>query len=205
MPASMYRAGLAPRPMARVPCPCLRCVPQVSLARAVLVQVAVFGVDDDEWGQRVAAVMVMKPGAEALTLDALRTWGKGTMAGYRIPSIMKVTAHPACPHSVLTPLTPYNRARLLSRAEQHAFLMRPSLLSQPEAPCSSSAYAFLGHALPTLAGTSRDACERNGEGEQEGSDQEATRRNFVDPRARSPGHICVAHNARAGGQHQTAA
>jgi len=65
-------------------------IEQQLLEHPDVASVAVFGVDDDEWGQRVAAVMVMKPGAEALTLDALRTWGKGTMAGYRIPSIMKV-------------------------------------------------------------------------------------------------------------------
>jgi len=52
--------------------------------------VAVFGVSDDEWGQRVAAVVVMKPGVPDLTVDDLRSWGKASMASYRIPSILKV-------------------------------------------------------------------------------------------------------------------
>ena len=52
-------------------------------------QAAVFGVDDEEWGQRIAAVVVLDEG-RSLELDSLRRWGKGRMAGYRIPSLLKV-------------------------------------------------------------------------------------------------------------------
>lgn len=52
-------------------------------------QVAVFGVDDDAWGQRIAAVVVLKGDAE-LGLDELRSWGKERMASYRIPSLLQV-------------------------------------------------------------------------------------------------------------------
>eukprot|EP00656_Telonema_subtile_P053660 TRINITY_DN7828_c0_g1_i1.p1 TRINITY_DN7828_c0_g1~~TRINITY_DN7828_c0_g1_i1.p1 ORF type:complete len:526 (+),score=106.70 TRINITY_DN7828_c0_g1_i1:93-1670(+) len=53
-------------------------------------QVAVFGVDDEQWGQKIAAVVVLAPGSEELQLGALRSWGKEKMASYRIPSLLKV-------------------------------------------------------------------------------------------------------------------
>ena len=55
-----------------------------------IANVAVFGVDDDEWGQRVAAVAIMTPGMPDLKLDELREWGKSSMAAYRVPSILTV-------------------------------------------------------------------------------------------------------------------
>ena len=53
---------------------------------------AVIGVDDPEWGQRVAAVVVLAAGA-SLELDELRTWAKQQLAPYKVPSLLRVVAH----------------------------------------------------------------------------------------------------------------
>ena len=50
---------------------------------------AVVGVDDAEWGQRVAAVVVLTPGT-SLDLDALRSWAKQRLAPYKVPTALRV-------------------------------------------------------------------------------------------------------------------
>jgi acyl-CoA synthetase (AMP-forming)/AMP-acid ligase II len=55
---------------------------------------AVIGVPDDDWGERVHAVVVLKPGAEA-TRDDLRAHTRSAIAGYKVPrSIAFVDALP---------------------------------------------------------------------------------------------------------------
>lgn len=49
----------------------------------------VVGVDDPVWGQRVAAVVVLKKGKE-MTLKELRTFGKQKVAEYAVPSLLKI-------------------------------------------------------------------------------------------------------------------
>ncbi len=46
---------------------------------------AVIGVSDPEWGQRVAAAVVLNDGA-ALDLPSLRNWAKQLLANYKLPS-----------------------------------------------------------------------------------------------------------------------
>jgi malonyl-CoA/methylmalonyl-CoA synthetase len=46
---------------------------------------AVVGVHDAEWGERVAAALVLRQ-AHALDLETLRTWAKERLAGHKIPS-----------------------------------------------------------------------------------------------------------------------
>ncbi len=48
---------------------------------------AVVGVEDAEWGQRVAAAVVLKPG-QSLDLPSLRTWAKQRLAAYKAPSLL---------------------------------------------------------------------------------------------------------------------
>ncbi len=50
-------------------------------------QVAVVGVDDDQWGQRVAAAVVVVDG-HTLALEQLRAWGKQHLAPYKVPSLL---------------------------------------------------------------------------------------------------------------------
>ena len=46
---------------------------------------SVIGVADAEWGERVAAAVVLNDG-EALDLQSLRTWARGVLAVYKLPS-----------------------------------------------------------------------------------------------------------------------
>lgn len=47
---------------------------------------AVVGVDDAEWGQRVAAALVCEPGKE-LSLEQQRLWAKDHLAKYKLPTL----------------------------------------------------------------------------------------------------------------------
>jgi malonyl-CoA/methylmalonyl-CoA synthetase len=49
---------------------------------------AVVGIADPEWGQRVAAAVVLHAGA-SLQLDALRQWGKARLAHYKVPTRLR--------------------------------------------------------------------------------------------------------------------
>jgi malonyl-CoA/methylmalonyl-CoA synthetase len=55
-------------------------------------EVMVVGVDDEEFGQRVAAAIVLKPDfqKEGLTLSKLRGDLRGVLAGYKMPTVLRV-------------------------------------------------------------------------------------------------------------------
>ncbi|KAK5206365.1 hypothetical protein LTR41_007803 [Exophiala xenobiotica] len=54
-------------------------------------EVMIVGVDDDEFGQRVAAAIVLKPeGPQSLTLEKLRADLKDDLAGYKTPTLLRV-------------------------------------------------------------------------------------------------------------------
>ena len=48
---------------------------------------AVVGVEDPEWGERVAAAIVPSQGSD-LDLESLRSWGKERLATYKVPSCL---------------------------------------------------------------------------------------------------------------------
>jgi malonyl-CoA/methylmalonyl-CoA synthetase len=50
-----------------------------------VVECAVVGVPDPEWGERIAAAVVLREG-EALDLECLRNWAKERLASHKIPS-----------------------------------------------------------------------------------------------------------------------
>jgi malonyl-CoA/methylmalonyl-CoA synthetase len=50
-----------------------------------VVECAVVGVPDSEWGERVAAALVLREGS-ALDLDGLRAWAKQRLAAHKVPS-----------------------------------------------------------------------------------------------------------------------
>ncbi|HRU06135.1 MAG TPA: acyl-CoA synthetase [Candidatus Brocadiia bacterium] len=56
-----------------------------------IAECAVVGAEDADWGERVCAAVVLKPGA-ALTLEELRAWAKQRLAAYKVPSRLAVTA-----------------------------------------------------------------------------------------------------------------
>jgi malonyl-CoA/methylmalonyl-CoA synthetase len=54
---------------------------------------AVVGVPDPEWGERVAAAIVLKEGlnhGDVLDLPSLRTWAKELLAAHKVPSRLLV-------------------------------------------------------------------------------------------------------------------
>ncbi len=54
-----------------------------------ITECAVVGVADAEWGERVAAALVLREGC-AMDLSALRAWGRELMAAYKLPSLLLV-------------------------------------------------------------------------------------------------------------------
>jgi malonyl-CoA/methylmalonyl-CoA synthetase len=50
---------------------------------------AVVGVEDAEWGQRVAAAVILRSGSD-LDLESLRAWGKQHLAPYKVPTLLRV-------------------------------------------------------------------------------------------------------------------
>jgi malonyl-CoA/methylmalonyl-CoA synthetase len=54
-----------------------------------IVESAVVGLPDEEWGERVAACLVLEKDG-ALTLKELRAWSKERLAAYKVPSILLV-------------------------------------------------------------------------------------------------------------------
>ncbi|KAL2869186.1 acyl-CoA synthetase [Aspergillus lucknowensis] len=53
-------------------------------------EVAVVGIADEEWGQRVAAVVKQRANTEPLELQSLRARLKQEMAPYKIPTVLKI-------------------------------------------------------------------------------------------------------------------
>jgi fatty-acyl-CoA synthase len=64
-------------------------VESVLYEHPAIAEVAVIGIPDDRWGEAVAAVVALKPGA-SLTLDELRDFGGKSLARYKLPSHLHV-------------------------------------------------------------------------------------------------------------------
>jgi malonyl-CoA/methylmalonyl-CoA synthetase len=59
-----------------------------------ILECAVVGIPDDDWGERVSVAVELAPGAK-LTLKALQAWAKQRLAPYKVPRALKcVTALP---------------------------------------------------------------------------------------------------------------
>ncbi|XP_033211791.1 malonate--CoA ligase ACSF3, mitochondrial isoform X2 [Belonocnema kinseyi] len=59
------------------------------LGHSDIIDCAVVGVPDTTWGQKVAAIIVLRPGTEVI-LSQLRTFGKKSLPEYAVPTILKV-------------------------------------------------------------------------------------------------------------------
>jgi acyl-CoA synthetase (AMP-forming)/AMP-acid ligase II len=60
------------------------------LSLDVIDEAAVVGLEDEEWGQRVAAVVTLPSGTTDLKLKDLRNMLRKNMAPYKIPTVLKV-------------------------------------------------------------------------------------------------------------------
>jgi malonyl-CoA/methylmalonyl-CoA synthetase len=57
-------------------------VEEVLLRHEAVSEAAVVGLDDDDWGQRVVAVVVARQPVEA---EELRQWARATLAPHKVP------------------------------------------------------------------------------------------------------------------------
>jgi acyl-CoA synthetase (AMP-forming)/AMP-acid ligase II len=64
-------------------------VEAVLKAHPAVIDAVVVGVPDERWGERVAAVVQLRPGAQ-VGLDDLRTQARGSLAGYKLPKQLVV-------------------------------------------------------------------------------------------------------------------
>jgi acyl-CoA synthetase (AMP-forming)/AMP-acid ligase II len=60
------------------------------LSLDVIDETAVVGLEDEEWGQRVAAIVTLANGTKELKLKDLRNMLRKNMAPYKIPTVLKV-------------------------------------------------------------------------------------------------------------------
>jgi acyl-CoA synthetase (AMP-forming)/AMP-acid ligase II len=64
-------------------------VEAVLASHPAVAEAMVYGVDDDDWGQRVCAVVVAKYG-HPLDPDRLKSWARERLAGYKTPRVIEV-------------------------------------------------------------------------------------------------------------------
>jgi malonyl-CoA/methylmalonyl-CoA synthetase len=75
-------------------------------------EVAVVGVEDPEWGQRVALAAVVRPG-ETLSLETLRKWGAERLAPYKLPTRLLTLAE--LPRNAMGKVTKPDVAKLFAQ------------------------------------------------------------------------------------------
>jgi malonyl-CoA/methylmalonyl-CoA synthetase len=65
-------------------------VEEVLREHPAIADCAVVGTADPEWGERLCAAVVSGSSTEALTLEALREWGRARLSGWKIPRELRL-------------------------------------------------------------------------------------------------------------------
>jgi malonyl-CoA/methylmalonyl-CoA synthetase len=73
-------------------------IESVLLEHPAVKECCVLGIDDETYGEKIAAVIVLKENA-ALTLEELREFGKDKLAAYKLPTVLKIME--ALPRNVM--------------------------------------------------------------------------------------------------------
>jgi malonyl-CoA/methylmalonyl-CoA synthetase len=69
-------------------------IEEVLRTHPAIAECAVVGIEDPEWGERVATAVELRPGTD-MTLDELQSWAKPQLAPYKVPRALRaVTALP---------------------------------------------------------------------------------------------------------------
>ena len=67
-----------------------RSVVRQLLEHEAIAEIAIIGVEDNVYGQKVGAVVSWVEGAQPLELHEIRAWARDKMPSYSLPTILKV-------------------------------------------------------------------------------------------------------------------
>jgi len=90
-------------------------IEEVLRGHPAVAEVAVVGVADEVWGERVAAAIVPRAGA-AVSLDGLREWASSRLAKYKLPS--RLAQVPSLPRNAMGKVTKSKVKELFARADR---------------------------------------------------------------------------------------
>jgi malonyl-CoA/methylmalonyl-CoA synthetase len=66
-------------------------IEEVLRAHPAISECAVVGIEDPEWGERVALAVELKPGID-MTLEDLQSWAKPQLAPYKVPRALRAVS-----------------------------------------------------------------------------------------------------------------
>jgi malonyl-CoA/methylmalonyl-CoA synthetase len=87
-------------------------IEEVLRTHPAILECAVVGIADPEWGERVAAAVELRPGS-ALDLESLKRWAREQLAPYKIPRALQIV--PALPRNAMGKVTKPDVAALFPK------------------------------------------------------------------------------------------